>query len=285
MPEDSPKPDGRNLVDRFIDRIKNNRLAAVLIIAAIGIGALASLADSARKLSGLLPAMGAVHVAGEWKSGLTEFYPIGPEYIRLNLQEAAAGQILGAIKFGGNAERPPREFEIAEAKLAGTKLTLAFENGARMGAGGQAVPIRHAITGELRGKELNLVFQREGHGGVPFTASRIAQASQLLDARLGFTYKGKEYAGHAAACKQLLHEMTPPQVYKQSDPPDEYGNVHCVGVQADGSEGFDMFQNDVRQSLICPPKSRITIKRKPQVDPVKGCECDGLLSVSGGQCL
>jgi hypothetical protein len=286
MPEDSPKHDGRTVVDRFIDRIKNNRLAAALIIAALGIGALASLADSSRKLLDLLPAMGGVQAAGEWKSELAEFYPErGPEYMRLTLREAAAGQILGTVQFGGSADSEPRELEIVEAKLAGSKLMLAFESGTRMAAGGQAVPLRHTIMGELRGKELNAVFQRDGHGGVPFTASRIARSGQLLDGRLGFIYKGKEYADHAAACAQMLSEMTPPQVYKHSDPPDEYGNVHCVGVQVDGSAGLDMFQNEVRQSLICPPRSRIAIRRKAQVDPVLGCECDGHLSVSGGQCL
>lgn len=285
MRDEAPKHDGRTLVDRFIERIKNNRLAAALIVAALGIGALANLADSSRKLWDLLPVKGGVQAAGEWKSELAEFYPgSGPEYLRLTLQEAAAGQILGIIQFGGNADREPREFEIVEAKLAGSKLLLAFESGAMTGAGGQAVPLRHRITGELRGPDLHLVFQRDGHGGVPFTASRIIRAGQLLDARLGFTFKGKEYADHAAACKQLLGEMTPPQVYKQSSSPDEYGNVHCVGVQADGSAGLDMFQNEVRQSLICPPRSRITTRRKAQVDPVMGCECDGRLRASGGQC-
>jgi hypothetical protein len=274
------------LVDRLIDRVKNNRFAAALIIAAIGIGALASLADAGRKLFDLLPSMGSIQVAGEWKSELADFYPdVGPEYMRLTLKEAAAGQILGRVQFGGNGKTRPRELEIVEAKLAGTKLMLAIESAGGTVTGANAASARRTITGELRGKQLDLVFQREGHGGVPFAATRMPSAGQLLDARLGITYQGKEYPDHVAACRQLLRDLTPPHVYKQSEPPDEYGNVHCVGVQANGSPGFDMFQNDVQQSLICPPNSRMTIRRKAQTDPVMGCECDGRLSALGGQCL
>ncbi len=285
MPKKEPtKPAGeadkRTLVDRFFERVKNNRVAAVLIVGAIVIGALASLADSTRKLVDLLPSFGAAHVAGEWKSLPTEFYPVGPEYLRLNLQEAVGGQVLGSVAFSGTDSGydggVPREFEILDGKLDGKKLTMYFDNG---------TPPRKQISGEVAGKELHLVFLRDGHSGVPFTASRVAQAGQLLDARLGITYKGKEFPDHKSACTAMLKDRTEPQVYKLSEVPDEYGNVHCVGTEPDGSPGFDMFQNDVQLSLICPAHSKKTLQRKPQPDPVKGCECDGTMSAVGGQCV
>lgn len=60
------------------------------------------------------------------------------------------------------------------------------------------------------------------------------------------TYNGKTYPGVSAACSALLADLSPPQTLKQADPPDEYGNVHCVGKTSDGEDGFDMYQNGVR---------------------------------------
>lgn len=285
MPKQPRKPDSRTLVDRLLDRIKNNRIAAAIIIAFLGIGAMANLTDSTKKLTNTLSSLFEASIAGEWKSELAEFYPIGPESMRLTLQEAAAGQTLGRVQFSGNNQWQPREFDLLNVKREGRRLTLSFDSGARsIGPGPKSTPLRETIVGEIVGGELHFVYQREGQGGVPFTARRITQASQLVDGRLAITYNHKEYSDHHAACTQLLQELTPPQTYKQSEPPDTDGNIHCVGAQPDGSSGFDQYENEVQQVLICPPNSRKTILIKETSDRAKRCECDGWVVVSGGRC-
>lgn len=273
-----PKPsDGRTLVDRLLDRIKNNRMAAIVIIACLGIGAMANLTDSTRKLTDALSSFTTKSVAGEWKSDAAAFYPfVGQEFMRLTLQEPMAEQLVGSIQFSGNEQTRPRSFPILEGKRDSKSLTLSFDSGDR---------VRETVVGELAGSELRLVYQRQGRGAVSATARRVVQATQLVDGRLGILYKTKEYPDHRTACLQLLKDLDPPQTYKQSDPPDEHGNVHCVGQQADGRDGFDMFQNRVQQGLICPPNSRSTLVEGQTPKPAKGCECDGDLIASGSRCV
>ena len=67
MPNPQPA-DNRTLVDRLLDRIKNNRIFAAAMIAGLAIGGVASLTESAKKLADALPPFANVSVAGEWKS-------------------------------------------------------------------------------------------------------------------------------------------------------------------------------------------------------------------------
>lgn len=286
MTKGRAKTDNRTLVDRLLDSIKNNHVAAVIIIASLGIGAIASLTDSTKKLSDLLSSFSNVSLAGEWKSDLAVFYPIGPEFMRLRLQEAVAGQVVGSVQFSGNQDIPARKFGLLDGKREGKKLTFSFDSGAHSYEGeGKSVPLRETVIGELVGSELHLVYQRERHGGVPVTARRVPQAAQLVEGRLAIIYKDKEYPDHRSACTQLLREIDPPEIYKQSDPPDEDGNVHCVGKHADGRDGFDMYMNEVREELICPPNSRKTLTDGETHKSLKRCECDGELVASAEQCV
>lgn len=176
MPKTPPKADSRTLVDQLLDRIKNNRVAAFIIIVCVGVGALASLTDSTRKLSETLSSFSRPDIAGEWTSDAAAFYPIGLEVMRLRLSESASGQVLGSVRFSDpqNAS-PPREFDILEGRLEGRKLSISFNSGAFriLGAeGGKSVPLRETVTGEVDGSKLHLVYQMEGHGGVPVTARR-----------------------------------------------------------------------------------------------------------------
>jgi hypothetical protein len=176
MPKAPPKADSRTLVDQLLDRIKNNRVAAVIIVVCLAAGALASLTDSTKKLFDALSSFSKQDVAGEWASDTAEFYPIGPEVMRLRLREAAAGQVLGSVQFiGPQNASSPREFEILEGKREGKKLSFSFDSGARLykGAEGKSFPLRETVMGEVAGSELRLVYQREGHGGVPVTARRV----------------------------------------------------------------------------------------------------------------
>jgi hypothetical protein len=271
-----PKPpDGRTLVDRLLDRIKNNRMAAVAIIACLGIGAIASLTDSTRKLTDALSSFTSRSAAGEWKSDAAAFRPpFRREFMRLYLQEPTADQLVGSIQFGGNEELRPGNFPILEGKRAGKSLTLVFDSGNRA---------RDTVVGELAGSELRLVYQRPGHGAVPATARRVAQAPQLVNGRFGIVYNDKEYPDHRTACLQLLKDRDPPQTYKHSEPPDADGNIRCVGQHADGRQGFDQFEPKVQ--LICPANSRRTLVDGETPPSAKGCECDGDLVASGSQCV
>jgi hypothetical protein len=273
-----PKPsDSRTLVDRLLDRIKNNRIAAAVIIACLGIGAIASLTDSTRKLADAMSSFTSKSFAGEWKSHAATFYPsFGPEFIRLHLSEPANDQLVGFVQFSGNEEMQPRSFPIIEGRRSGKSLRVLFDSGDR---------VREIVAGDLAGSELRLVYQREGRGAVAATARRIEQATQLVDGRFGILYKRKEYPDHRTACSELLKDLDPPQTYKQSEPPDEYGNVHCVGQHANGRDGFDMYQNGVQRQLICPPKSRGTLVDGKTPRSENGCECDGELIASGSQCV
>jgi hypothetical protein len=176
MPKAPPKADGRTLVDQFLDRIKNNRVAAVIIIICVAVGALASLTDSTKKLSEALSSFSKSDLTGEWASDTAEFYPVGPEVLRLRLREAAGGQVLGSVQFSDpqNASSP-REFEILEGKREGRKLSISFDSGGRLyqGGEGKSVALRETVTGEIAGSQLRLVYQREGHAGVPVNARRV----------------------------------------------------------------------------------------------------------------
>lgn len=174
MPKAPPKVESRTLVDQFLDRVKNNRVAAFVIIVCIAIAALASLTDSTKKLSDLVSSLLQSELAGDWTSDTAAFYPIGPEVMRLRLQEATAGQVLGSVQFHDpeNA-RPPRAFDILEGRREGKKLSIAFDSGARLyRSDGKTIALRETVIGEVAGSELRLVYQREGHGGVPITARR-----------------------------------------------------------------------------------------------------------------
>jgi hypothetical protein len=285
QPQDRPQ-DNRTLVDRTLDRIRNNRVAAVFILVALGLGTLASVTDSVSRLWSVLPSFSSISAVGEWKSERAEFYPAGPEFMRLHLQEVN-GDVLGVIQFSGNEAILPRKFDILDGKREGTTVTIAFDGGMHsIGTDGKSTPLRETLNGELAGEELRLVYRRQNHGGVPITARRIAQADQLVDGKLAIVYKGKEYADPAAACTQLLQDLDPAQTYQQSEAPDEYGNVHCVGKQADGTDGFDMRMNDVQQQIICPANSLVTRTEsaQSQQSTLKRCECDGRLLAVDNQC-
>jgi len=58
--------DNWNLVDRFLNRVKNNRVTAVLIVIGVGLAALSSFTESLKKLSDALPTFSHAKVDGEW---------------------------------------------------------------------------------------------------------------------------------------------------------------------------------------------------------------------------
>lgn len=285
MPQHQPQQDGRNRVDRTLDRIKNNPVASIIVLLAIGIGALASLTDSVARLRAALPSFSNDSVVGEWKSDLVDIYNAGPEYLRLHLREVN-GEVLGFVQFSGNERLLPRRFDVIDGKHEGATVTLAFDSGAwGVGADGKSTPLRETLSGEVSDDALHLVHHLQNRGAVSLVAHRAAQADQLIDGRWAIRYQRKEYADHQAACTQLLSELEPPQIYKQSEPPDAEGHVHCVGELADGSDGFDMYMNEIRREIICPSDSRLTLVEGGSRESPRQCECDGERVAVDGRCV
>lgn len=61
--------DRQSLVDRIIFRLRNNPVVAVVIIAGLVLGSVASFTDSIRKIIDVIPKfVSPVQVTGEWRS-------------------------------------------------------------------------------------------------------------------------------------------------------------------------------------------------------------------------
>lgn len=57
-------------------------------------------------------------------------------------------------------------------------MSLSFSSGAVLYTPGQPGRIlKESISGELQGGELRLIYVREGHAGVPVSATRARKAS------------------------------------------------------------------------------------------------------------
>jgi hypothetical protein len=149
---------------------------AVVIVIVMGLGALAGLTESLKKLGDVLPSLSAQDVAGEWHTIPAEFYPIGPEVMVLRLQESMGNKVIGTIEFRTPPGEPRSDrFEVLDGKRDGKKLTLVFSTGAVLYSGRSAEPkvLQESVTGEMANGELRLLYQREGHGGISVTARRM----------------------------------------------------------------------------------------------------------------
>ena len=180
MASKSSQPDNRTRVDRFLDRLKNNRVVAVIIVLGIGLGALAGLSDSLKKLSDVLPSFSSADVSGEWHSAPTQFYPIGAEIMVLRLKESVGTQLMGELEFRTpQGQLRSNSYDVLDGKREGRKVAFAFSSGAvrHASASDKPVVLRETVTGELVGDELRLVYQREGHTGVPVTVRRVQEKS------------------------------------------------------------------------------------------------------------
>jgi len=199
MANKPPLPNNRTLVDRVLDRIKNNQVAAVIIVLGIGLGALAGLSDSLRKLSEALPSFSSSDVAGEWHSAPAQFYPIGPEIMILRLQESVGNQLIGDIEFRTlQGKTRSNQFDILDGKREGRKLAFAFSSGAVLYKSTESVTLRETVSGELVDGELRLLYVREGHTGVPVTARRV-QSKGASGASLTLRSSGVQRHGTLAA--------------------------------------------------------------------------------------
>jgi hypothetical protein len=68
-----------------------------------------------------------------------------------------------------------RPFGVLNGKRESKKLALVFSSGAMLYSGTLADPkvLQESVTGELAKGELRLLYQREGHAGIPVIARRM----------------------------------------------------------------------------------------------------------------
>lgn len=281
-----PTPDGRPLTDRLIARIRDNRIAAGLIIASMLIGGLASLGDATRKVADWLPGPAAPSVAGPWKTGEIDWREAGPEYLRLDLQEGPAGQIRGDLQFGGTDRLPARRIGLLEGRRDGRHLSLRYDTGRYViASGGTTRILSETLVGEIGPDELRLRLQIGERAGVAVVARRIEPSAQRLAGRLALTYDGQVFDDHRSACKKVLSGLSPPETYVRSEPPTDTGSVRCIGARPDGRVSFDMHDAGIRLDLICPPRSRPLPEPIPGERSLDRCECDGDLQARAGACV
>ncbi|MEY2653396.1 MAG: hypothetical protein RLZZ524_423 [Pseudomonadota bacterium] len=285
-------PDARPLTDRLLARIRDNRIAAVLILASLAIGGLASLGESVRTLAAWLPGAGSgsalsAGLAGPWKTTTAaDFREAGPEYLRLDLQDAPGGRVTGELQFSGNERLPARRLGLIDGQREGTRLSLRHDSGRYLiASGGTTRVLSETLTGEIGPDELRLVFQVESRAPVALTARRVDPASQRVAGRLALVHEGRAFDDHRAACEQVLRSLTPPQTYVRSEPPTEAGDVRCVGARADGRVDFDMHDAGIRLTLLCPPDSRPLPGPEHQDRQTDRCECDADLQARAGACV
>lgn len=285
---DSPSP-SPSRADRLLDRIRNHRVAAVVIVISTVLGGLASLGDSVRTLAGWLPGAPTPSVAGPWKTDAVDFREAGPEHLRLDLREGPAGEVQGMLTFGGTDRLPARRLGVLEGHREGKYLKLRYDSGRYLiASGGKTEKWSESLAGEIGADELRLHLLIGPRPEVALMARRIESSSQRLAGRMALTVDGEPFDDHRSACERVLAGLQPPQTYHHSEPPTANGSVRCVGKRADGKVDFDMHDAGIRLSLICPPGSR-PIPTDPN-DPSRGgsldrCECDGFRLARDGACL
>ena len=168
--------DQRTRVDRMLDAIKNNRIAAVVVIVCIGLAALANLTDTLKKLAPLLPGPAKIALDGEWRSEPFDSGDSNPQLLGLRVKEIADGRLAGTLRFydvAGQALSP--EFDVLAGKRTSNHVAFSFDGGLkRAGAAGAPwVPIAQSFSGELSATGLQLVYEREGYTPVAMLAHKL----------------------------------------------------------------------------------------------------------------
>ena len=179
MRKTPPPIDNRTLVDRFFDRVKNNRIAATIVVIGVCMMAFASFTDSMKKLYTSLPALSKIEVEGEWKSEPIDLYGAGPQTMILKLKEVAGGRLTGSLRFYNLQGRPATpDLDVLQGKRDGNKLMFSFDGGVRRthDAGSTYVPVSETLYGEASSDGINFVYEREAHAAVPFSTRRVASA-------------------------------------------------------------------------------------------------------------
>jgi hypothetical protein len=170
MSAPSPSEDKRTLVDRALDRVRNNPFAAAIILMGIGLAALGSLTDSLKKLSAAMPEFSSPpEVIGVWRSEPIDLYGAGPQIMTMTITEVVSGRPVGFLRFADSQGRPATpELGIIQGKLAGNKLSFSYDGGVRrnLSSGGPSVPVQQSMSGEVSKKEIRFAYERDGSGTI-----------------------------------------------------------------------------------------------------------------------
>lgn len=178
MRQTSPSQDKRTLVDRFFDRVKNNRIVATIIVIGVCLMALASFTDSMKKLYMALPTLSKIEMSGEWKSIPIDLYGAGPQTMVLQIKEMVGNHLSGSLRFYDIQGRPVTpDLNILQGRRDGSKLTFSFDGGIRRTRdSGETydVPVAETMYGEVASDEINFVYERDGDITVSFSAHKVA---------------------------------------------------------------------------------------------------------------
>ena len=180
MPKPSKPEDKRTLVDRIFDRLRNNRVAAIVIVVGVSLMALASFTESIKRLYVSIPRLSKVDVQGLWESDQVDLYGAGQQTIVLRLKELDDGRLTGSLRFYSQGGRPVTpDLDLLHGKREADKLAFSFDGGARKtnDSGKSYVPVPESITGKVSGDAINFVYERDDHAAVPFSAHRPASAA------------------------------------------------------------------------------------------------------------
>lgn len=171
--------DDRTLVDQTLDRVRNHRAAAALILAAVTLSALAGLTDAARRLGGLLPAPRPPSVAGAWATRPTGAFYGYERAIEFTLDTLGRGEVTGTVRVRGpDGALAFREAGLAEGGQTDDAVRLRWRGNIWLlpGAGGPSQPVDETVRARVAGDTLRGVYQRDGHAPVPFVAYRTRPA-------------------------------------------------------------------------------------------------------------
>lgn len=176
MTKPSPTPDKRTLVDRTLDRVKNNRVAAAVIVLCIALAGIASVTDSLKRLHQFMPAPSKLALDGQWKSEPFETYGSGPQSIVIQVKEITEGRIAGFVRFYDSQGKPVSpEYDILQGKRESNRITFSFVGGLTRTPpdGGPSVHVAESFSGELLHNDFNLIYERDGYTPISFVAHRF----------------------------------------------------------------------------------------------------------------
>ena len=162
--------DRQSLVDRTIFRLKNNPVLAVVIIAGVVLGTLASFTDSFRKMLEVVKKFESpVQVTGDWRSATlrqsdTDTRP-WQYYFKLN---AVGTSLFGTVYYIEPPDGPPEGagHGILNGKVDDNKLSFDYP-------GGWSTP--ESFYGVISRDEIHFTYHREGSVAIDFIAKRVPQ--------------------------------------------------------------------------------------------------------------
>lgn len=175
----------QSLVERFLERVRNNRIAAALIIAGIVVTSLASFTDALRKLADLLPEFHRTDVAGSWESEALTDANTEVEYRYLLVLKTDGAQVYGSaariapscresaeVVCGGYG----RQVAIAEGRLDGNRISFVCDWGRIPGKGPWTyVRTRETFRGTVDDGAIRFLVQNDQNSPpVAFGARKVA---------------------------------------------------------------------------------------------------------------